>query len=146
MGNNLPVAAQSYVRDAVAEQLQLPFAAAAGSGGAAQRRSKEGCDTGGSYGGGGKKGDRSCYERNGCVKRTCGGPMAYFGDPTFFMSMGLWTLRLGFPLLGWFFFVAIGKYCDWAHPMDLHTRKSLTSVPPTHTMVWVGAWSVVLII
>ncbi|CAD7937332.1 unnamed protein product [Amoebophrya sp. A25] len=139
MGNDLNKYAKSYVAEQVSEKFmsQLPFYAQvdqafngnnerdrevyadggssipAGSPLYGGRPSKDMADTGSfpSRPPGTKAEDWSCYGRDrSCCKRACAGPVSYFGDPTFMMSVGLWTLRFGFPLLGWFFFVAIGKF------------------------------------
>lgn len=125
MGNNLNSYAKSYIQEQVQEQWSLfgtqhfttPDAPAGDL--SDQQRFSHGSSRkskGSTFGSTGSSvyalnGDYSCCDRDrGCMRRACTGPVSYLGDPTVLMSMGLWTLRLGFPLLGWFFFVAIGKF------------------------------------
>lgn len=65
--------------------------------------------------------DRNCCSENSCCQRSCIQPL--FGDLSSqegIMRMGLWTLRMGFPLLGWFFFVALGTTEYLKHTVSIH--------------------------
>lgn len=81
------------------------------------------------------QGRRCCNESRSCVSRKCANPFEKM-DTERAWQYSSWVLKFGFPLMGWFFFVALGKFAAGfgsAFLLFFLLSRIDLSKPPTHS-------------